>query len=593
MAHKKKYHDIEDKKEEVEKKDIKKSSKKTRKKRFDIDIWKITAVALAVLIIASLSFIFIKKSTSPTGDVCLFDTVKLDFYVMSQCPYGTQVEDAIKPVLDKLGCCVDFNLNYISTENPDGTFRSLHGEPETRGNIVQLCAAKYNPDKYMDMIVCQNKNARAIPDNWESCAKENDLNVEKIRVCYEEEEGKELLSENIKLAKAVEATGSPTIYMNDERYSSGRDTLSFTRAVCNKLQGYPECSSIPECASDADCKETGKIGKCENPNTMDAKCVFTDPAKVEVIVLVDERCKDCQTDRTMQTNKNYFPGIEERYVDYSTEEGKQLYEDYNIKYLPAYIFDEKITETTTWKTNLRLTTFFDEVSSKYILKAEAVDSTFDPTVEICDNNIDDDGDGKIDCKDSDCSEKMMCREEISKKLDLFVMSMCPFGTKALDSMEEVLENFEGEIDFNVYFIASENPDGSFRSLHGQPEVDENIRELCAIKYYPEDYKYMDYIWCRDKDIKADWKICVEEAGMDITLIENCFIGDEGKELHSENIKLGNELGIGASPTWLTNNKYRFSGIDAETIKKNYCEYNEGLEGCKNTLSSGSGASGSC
>ena len=53
----------------------------------------------------------IQESTKYSGE-----KVKLDFYIMSQCPYGTQVEDAIKPVLDKLGDSVDFSLNYISTD---------------------------------------------------------------------------------------------------------------------------------------------------------------------------------------------------------------------------------------------------------------------------------------------------------------------------------------------------------------------------------------------------------------------------------------------------------------------------------------------
>ena len=50
----------------------------------------------------------------------------------------------------------------------------------------------------------------------------------------------------------------------------------------------------------------------------------------------------------------------------------------------------------------------------------------------------------------------------------------------------------------------------------------------------------------------------------------------------------------ASPTWLANNQVKFSGIDAETIKKNFCSANPGLDGCENTLSGDSGApAGSC
>ncbi|MEM4398034.1 MAG: hypothetical protein QW757_05425, partial [Candidatus Woesearchaeota archaeon] len=58
---------------------------------------------------------------------------KLDFYVMSQCPYGVQVENAIKPVLDKLGDAVDFSVNFIATDLGNGNFQSLHGNNEVLG----------------------------------------------------------------------------------------------------------------------------------------------------------------------------------------------------------------------------------------------------------------------------------------------------------------------------------------------------------------------------------------------------------------------------------------------------------------------------
>ena len=113
------------------------------------------------------------------------DRLKVEFYVMSQCPYGTQVEDAIAPVLDKMGDKFDFSLDFIANDNGDGTFASLHGQNEVLGNIVQLCAIKYEPENYMDMIVCMNKAASSIPGNWEQCSVDSGLDTEKIKSCYD------------------------------------------------------------------------------------------------------------------------------------------------------------------------------------------------------------------------------------------------------------------------------------------------------------------------------------------------------------------------------------------------------------------------
>ena len=102
---------------------------------------------------------------------------------------------------------------------------------------------------------------------------------------------------------------------------------------------------------------------------------------------------------------------------------------------------------------------------------------------------------------------------------------------------------------------------------------------------------MDYVWCRNQDITSDYNACAT----DFPKIESCASGNEGKRLLSDNIKLGNELSIGASPTWMVNNKYTFNGIDAETVRSNFCEHND-VDGCDNSLSgqaAAAPASGSC
>jgi hypothetical protein len=164
-------------------------------------------------------------------------------------------------------------------------------------------------------------------------------------------------------------------------------------------------------------------------------------------------------------------------------------------------------------------------------------------------------------------------------------------------MIEVLEAFKNDgITFQIHFIADEQPDGSFKALHGQPEVDENIRQLCAMELYPKKYQWFEYIKCRNNDIRSnEWQGCATQAKMDVAKMEKCATGEQGRKLHAEDIKLAKALGIGASPTWLANNKFQFSGVAAEAIKKNFCAYNQGLKGCEATLSGAAapGPSGGC
>lgn len=489
------------------------------------------------------------KTTSLTKTTSSTEIVTLDFYVMSQCPYGTQVEDAIYPVLQKLGNNINFNINYIATDLGNGEFSALHGQPEVLGNIVQLCAMKYNPDNYMDMIVCQNKDSSSIPNNWEQCAKDNDLDVGKIKSCYEGDEGKQLLSVSSKKTKEIGATGSPTIYLNGQLYGSGRTTTDFMRSICNEFSEAPSaCSNMPK-----------------------AK-------EVTLTVLTDSRCKECDISGLISSLKNLFPGLKTTIIDYDSSDGKSLYTLLNLQNLPALLFDDSVKEGEGYA---NIQGYLREIGDYITLQ---IGATFDPTSEICDNNIDDDGNTLIDCNDPSCSSKVVCRQEESQKLDLFVMSQCPFGVKAEKALKEVLENFPNII-FDLHFIANDNGDGTFSALHGQPEVDGNIRQSCVEKYYPT--KFIDYIVCQTdnyQDLDSTWESCASQNGISIEAIKTCADGEEGKQLLRENIKLTNELNIGASPTWFANNRYQFSGIDAETIKQNFCSYNSGLSGCENVLS---------
>lgn len=482
------------------------------------------------------------------------EKVQFSMHIMSQCPFGAQVQKGIAPALKKLGNAVDFQMYFIGEEPQPGNLTSMHGANEVAGNKFEVCTMKYAPAAAMDVIVCMANDMRNIPQNFDKCATDNKVDPAPIKACAEGQEGTDLLSASYKASKEKGARGSPTMFMNGEKYQGGRNEMDFLRTICGafKVEKPAACADIPE------------------------------PKKIPVTVLSDKRCTKCFPDRIVGQLKNMFPGLEVKNLDYADAEGRALYDslkDKGVKLLPAFLFAPSVTEDPGFEQVKR---FVVDAGEYKLLQ---VGAKFDPNAEICDNQIDDDADTQVDCADTDCAGQTVCREEIPKRLDVFVMSQCPFGVKALNALPEVMDAFkEDGVTFAINFIAEELPDGSFKALHGQPEVDENIRELCAIQHYGKDNKFMEYILCRNKDIRnADWKACAVN-GIDPVVMEKCFTDGEGKKLHSENIKNAKALEIGASPTWLANNKNKFSGIAPEQIKKQLCDFNKDLKGCSKTLS---------
>lgn len=166
-------------------------------------------------------------------------------------------------------------------------------------------------------------------------------------------------------------------------------------------------------------------------------------------------------------------------------------------------------------------------------------------------------------KDVDHSRQPMNLEELlasrvsrmgKPTLELFVMSYCPFGVQAEEKIIPIVKEFGDKIDFKLRFIAQEKETVSFQevtpftSLHGYPEVAENIRQLLIAREYPD--QYLDYILCRGKKLDKSWEGCAEKYGIDVAKIQALFDSSEAEQLFRENIKRAAELGIRASPTIL-------------------------------------------
>jgi len=529
------------------------------------------------------------------------EKIKVDLYAMSQCPYGVQAMDTMDAVMESMGETIEYNINYIVNLDDSGNLTSLHGDPEVKGNIVQLCAKEYSPDKYLDMISCMNESYSEIPDNWRDCAAESFItSLDQIEACYEGEEGKELLKENMKKADELQVAASPTFYINDEKYQSSRDEVSIKRFICSQIDyNYKACFDIPACVVDSDCiEESDKIGKCVTEGE-ESYCEYYDPETIDLTILNDERCEDCAfASEVVNSLSQIFKGLNVKNVDYNTEEGKKLYEENNLDFLPSFLFSKSVENGEG----------YDNVRNYLYEKGEylelAIGADFNPSLEICDNSIDDTGNGLIDCLDPDCFSNIVCRQEISKNLDLFVMSDCPYGVQALDALKEITENFKNDnITINVNYIGDyytedeynslndsakamceQRPNGKYYcSLHGGYEVEEDIRSLCVNNYYPD--KFLEYVWCRnDQGIKdGDYTECFN-GRMNVATIDNCVSSTEGTYLFEQNTQIARDLNIGASPSWIVNNKYQESGVAADTIKQAFCKYNLNIESCDNELS---------
>ncbi|MBR9681824.1 MAG: hypothetical protein GOV00_03430 [Candidatus Altiarchaeota archaeon] len=227
---------------------------------------------------------------------------------------------------------------------------------------------------------------------------------------------------------------------------------------------------------------------------------------------------------------------------------------------PMYIFDETIVQSSLYS---ELSGYLTKSGEFYIL-------TTQPSV--------------------------MNRAEESQKLDLFIMSQCPFGVQAATAVNELRAAIP-DLDVKLWYIANDNGDGTFSSLRGQPEVEENIRQLCISDNEPDKFwEYMSCILPVSSNAGSEWENCADKAGVNKETLNECWQGEAGVQLLSQNVVLSNQLAIGSSPTFLVNGRYVLGGLPqggADGIKGFVCILNPTLAGCEQTLSQTVAAAGAC
>jgi hypothetical protein len=290
----------------------------------------------------------------------------------------------------------------------------------------------------------------------------------------------------------------------------------------------------------------------------------------------------CDTASEEAIVENLVPGVAFKRVDYATEEGRRTFElvraGSGVATLPLIVLEKTVAAQEAAME--RLADYLTPFGDGFVLRLGG----WDPTVEICDNGADDNADGALDCADATCAAKPLCRKEVKARLDLFIMSGCPFANRMLPDVDRFLDGFgrdEKAVSFSLQFIG-EDKDGELSSMHGAAEVEEDKRMACAQRLYPAKYEYMRYVTCRSRDWKAlDWGACVPK-GMDKKKIERCAAGEEGAKLLADSFSLADSMGVTGSPSWLLNNRLEMRGRDAASITEAFCDANP-LPGCEAAL----------
>lgn len=195
-----------------------------------------------------------KPTTSPTPvpEPVKSSRPSVELFVMSFCPFGVQAENAMDPVVGLLGTKADIKVHYIATVNGDSldSVKSLHGLPEAKEDLRQICIAKYYPQNLWSYLMDVNaqcypvyKNATQLEFCQKNVTATLGIDNQKIEICASGSEGLALLKGDEAITKNLKITGSPTLIMNGQKYVGQRTAEAYKQAICARFETPPaECS---------------------------------------------------------------------------------------------------------------------------------------------------------------------------------------------------------------------------------------------------------------------------------------------------------------------------------------------------------------
>jgi hypothetical protein len=176
------------------------------------------------------------------------DKPKVELFVMSYCPYGTQIEKGILPVVSALGKKIDFQIKFCDY--------SMHGEKELKENLTQYCIQKEENNKYADYLTCFLKSGDST-----TCLSGAKIDTAKVNSCVSKTDGDYKVMSNFKNNVGFQGdypgfdvdktdntkynvSGSPTLIINGAEVTSARDSASLLKTVCSAFNNQPsECQA--------------------------------------------------------------------------------------------------------------------------------------------------------------------------------------------------------------------------------------------------------------------------------------------------------------------------------------------------------------
>jgi glutaredoxin len=174
--------------------------------------------------------------TMTCADITKADKPTLEAFVVSNCPYGLQMQRALAPVAKILGS--NIVVKYIGSI-ANGKITSMHGDNEAQENLRQICIREEQSTKYWDYVNCYIQKG-----DTNTCLTTAKIDKTKLDSCMtDSKKGLAYAQKDFDAVDKYQVSGSPTLFLNGQKVSEfdfgGRSADALKTLICCGFNKQP------------------------------------------------------------------------------------------------------------------------------------------------------------------------------------------------------------------------------------------------------------------------------------------------------------------------------------------------------------------
>jgi protein-disulfide isomerase len=270
---------------------------------------------------------------------------------------------------------------------------------------------------------------------------------------------------------------------------------------------------------------------------------YADPI-IDVTIVNDEDCEECNVDEALVWLRKIVPTMLANKIEYDSSAGEEIISDFDIKYLPVFVFSKDIEGTEFYAQAKPL---FEEKNGKYVLDAAKIglpSGKYIQTPEVRENSI------------------TIGPDDAEVKLIEFSDFQCPYCQLFHETVGGVLEEYGDQVQlvFKHLPLDSIHPRARDAAL-----ASECANEQGEFKGYADKLFANQESWGKTENNTA-FSNYAFQLGLNTSQFNECLEEGEYKSKIESNLQEATEFGVSGTPAIFIGDSFKSGAVQADELK---------------------------